>query len=145
MALIWCHGIAKYVFIWNPNTKKSNNWKSNQNLGQIWCRLYGRVITRCLKEVATFEILPFLASHPVKKSEEHLKTQKCKNTHVHCTHLKNCHFWLAIQSEEHLKTQNSKKNIARGTTDPGYSISGLNKFSDWKWFQIILAKRSKSF
>ena len=23
-------------------------------------------------------------------------------------------------------------NIARGTTDPGYSISNMNKFSDWK-------------
>ena len=28
-----------------------------------------------------------------------------------------------------------KKNIARGTTDPGYWVYNLNHVSDWKWFK----------
>ena len=35
------------------------------------------------------------------------------------------------------------KNIARGTTDPGYRIYNLNKFSGWNQFDIILTKREE--
>ena len=34
-------------------------------------------------------------------------------------------------------------NIARGTTDPGYRIYNLNKFSGWNQFDIILTKREE--
>ena len=36
-----------------------------------------------------------------------------------------------------------QSNIARGTTDPGYRIYNLNKFSGWNQFDIILTKREE--
>ena len=38
---------------------------------------------------------------------------------------------------------NIQRNIARGTTDPGYRIYNLNKFSGWNQFDIILTKREE--
>ena len=35
------------------------------------------------------------------------------------------------------------QNIARGTTDPGYRIYNLNKFSGWNQFDINLTKREE--
>ena len=34
-----------------------------------------------------------------------------------------------------------KKNIARGTTDPGYWVYYLNNFSDWNQFEMILDEK----
>ena len=36
------------------------------------------------------------------------------------------------------------KNIARGTTDPGYWVYKLNHVSDWSQFEIILAEKDHS-
>ena len=38
---------------------------------------------------------------------------------------------------------NFVKNIARGTTDPGYWVYNSNKFSDWNQFDIILAEKEE--
>ena len=37
-----------------------------------------------------------------------------------------------------------EKNIARGTTDPGYWVYNLNHVSDWDQFEIILAEKDYS-
>ena len=39
---------------------------------------------------------------------------------------------------------NQMWNIARGTTDPGYWVYGLNNFSDWNQFEIISAEKDYS-
>ena len=50
-------------------------------------------------------------------------------------------FLLLTQTSLVSFTWNWIKNIARGTTDPGYWVYNLNHVSDWNWFEIILAEK----
>ena len=65
----------------------------------------------------------------------------CNELYAEFGHIAARFFCRLILVGSILQLTTIEKNIARGTTDPGYWVYNLNHFSDGNQFDIILAER----